>query len=126
MTVIPLPRHGQWVGDARGEGRSVRVTAHDEAGLLNLSLWRHGACVGTVRLLPDDVATLMSGLAEGLAQMARAVPVDERRSEDRLQELERRLAALEERRPEPRASFAPRVALTGWVRSAIGYRPRGR
>ena len=124
MTVIPLPRHGQWVEDPRGEGRSVRVSAHDEAGLLNLSIWRHGACVGTVRLRPDDVATLMTGLADGLAQMAhRPTPVDERGSEDRLHELERRLAALEERRPAP---FAPRVALTGWVRSAIGYRPRGR
>jgi hypothetical protein len=70
MTVIPLPRHGQWAWDFRGEGRAVRVSAHAEVGVLNVSLWREGICVGTVRLLPTDVATLVSGLSEGLAELA--------------------------------------------------------
>jgi hypothetical protein len=122
MTVIPLPRHGQWIEDIRGDGRSVRVSAHDEAGLLNLSIWRHGTCVGTVRLLPEDVATLVGGLSEGLAQMIRRPTGEDDAAHDRIEQLERRLADLETRVPAGRAAFAPHVALAGWVRSAIGYR----
>jgi hypothetical protein len=125
MTVIPLPRHGQWIEDLRGEGRSVRVSAHDEAGLLNLSIWRHGTCVGTVRLLPEDVATLVGGLSDGLARMTRRTTSgDDDVASGRIEQLERRLADLETRVPPGRAAFAPHVALAGWVRSAIGYRRR--
>ena len=70
MTVVRLPVRGQWAWDVRGEGRAVRISAHVEAGLVNLSVWRHDTCVGTVRLLPDEVANLVAGLTEGLAQMA--------------------------------------------------------
>jgi hypothetical protein len=70
MTVIPLPRHGQWAWDLRGQGRGVRVSAHADEGLLNVSLWREGTCVGTAQLLPADVAKLLSGLSEGLAEIA--------------------------------------------------------
>jgi hypothetical protein len=54
MTVIPLPRRGSWVFDLRGEGPGVRVPAHADAGLLDVSLWTVGACVGTARPLPGD------------------------------------------------------------------------
>ena len=64
MTVIPLPRHGQWAWDLRGEGRGVRISTHVDVGVMNLSLWRDGACVGTAQLLPADVAKLASGLAD--------------------------------------------------------------
>jgi hypothetical protein len=70
MTVIALPRHGQWAWDLRGEGRGVRVSAHADEGLLNVCLWREGTCVGTAQLLPADVANLVSGLTEGLAEIA--------------------------------------------------------
>ena len=70
MTVIPLPRHGQWAWDLRGQGRGVRASAHADDGLLNVSLWREGTCVGTAQLLPADVAKLVSGLSEGLAEIA--------------------------------------------------------
>jgi hypothetical protein len=98
MTVVRLPVRGQWAWDVRGEGRAVRISAHVEAGLVNLSVWRHDTCVGTVRLLPDEVANLVAGLTEGLAQMT--VPpaaVENTRSGDaaRLRELEQRLTRLE-------------------------------
>lgn len=66
----PLQRPGWWVADQRGEGRGVRVSAHDEAGLVVLSTWRAGTCVSTVRLRPDEAADLVSGLAEALASLA--------------------------------------------------------
>lgn len=61
---------GWWVADQRGEGRGVRVSAHAEAGFLVLSTWKSGTCSGTVRLLPDEAADLVAGLAEALARLA--------------------------------------------------------
>jgi hypothetical protein len=61
---------GRWVSDLRGERRGARVSAHVEAGFLVLSTWKSGECVGTVRLLPDEAASLIAGLAEGLALLA--------------------------------------------------------
>jgi hypothetical protein len=104
-TVVRLPVRSQWAWDVRGEGRAVRISAHVEAGLVNLSVWRHDTCVGTVRLLPAEVANLVAGLSEGLAQMTRP-PTDDRAGRDadarRLRELEQRLTRLESRvRPSP-------------------------
>ena len=97
-TVVRLPVRGQWAWDVRGEGRAVRISAHVESGLVNLSVWRHDTCVGTVRLLPSEVANLMTGLSEGLAQLAREPRDDGSDSEARrLQEMEQRLAVLESR-----------------------------
>jgi hypothetical protein len=97
MTVIPLPRHGQWAWDLRGEGRGVRISAHVDVGMLNLSLWRGGTCVGTAQLLPADVAKLASGLTEGLAEIAAQPGADASgvRDPQRVHELELRLAQVE-------------------------------
>ncbi|TFV71060.1 hypothetical protein E4P39_19100 [Blastococcus sp. CT_GayMR19] len=95
-TVVRLPVRGQWAWDVRGEGRAVRISTHVESGLVNLSVWRHDTCVGTVRLLPSEVANLMTGLSEGLAQLAREPREDGSDSEARrLREMEQRLAVLE-------------------------------
>jgi hypothetical protein len=118
MTVIPLPRHGQWAWDSRGEGRGVRVSAHVDVGLLNVSLWREGICVGTAQLLPADVAKLVSGLSGGLAEIAAQPPVHEAAAPERLQELEQRLAEVEARLGSP----ARRV--TRSVRTALAERRR--
>lgn len=67
----PLQSPGRWIPDERGEGRGVRVSAHAEAGFLVLSTWKSGACVGTVRLLPDEAAELVGGIAEGLSRLAK-------------------------------------------------------
>ena len=121
MTVIPLPRHGQWAWDLRGQGRGVRVSAHADAGLLNVSLWREGTCVGTAQLLPADVAKLVSGLSEGLAEIAAQAPVHDAAPE-RLRELEQRLADVESRlAPPARRTMADRAQA---VRTAIIERTR--
>lgn len=66
------PAQGRWVPDPRGDGRGVRVSTHVEAGFLVLSTWKSGVCVSTVRLLPDEAASLVSGLAEALVELAGA------------------------------------------------------
>ncbi len=99
-TVARLPVRGQWAWDVRGEGRAVRISAHVEAGLINLSVWRHDTCVGTVRLLPAEVANLVTGLTEGLAHMTRERADARDGSGDdarRMRELEARLVRLESR-----------------------------
>lgn len=69
---LPLTSPGRFVADRRGEGRGVRVSAHADGGFLVLSTWKSGTCVGTVRLLPDEAAALVAGLAEGLGALASA------------------------------------------------------
>jgi hypothetical protein len=118
MTAVALPAHAHWAWDARGGGRAIRVSTHTESGLLNLSLWRDDTCVGTARLRPDEAATLVAGITEGLAELAarpRVVGPDA----STLAELERRLARLER----PPLWRQATDAVTGWaVRKAARAR----
>ena len=124
MTVIPLPRHGQWAWDLRGQGRGVRVSAHADAGLLNVSLWREGICVGTAQLLPVDVAKLVSGLSEGLAVIAAQPPVQTGAADptQRIQDLEQRLADVESRLAPPRRAVERAAAVARSARTALTAR----
>lgn len=81
LTVVPkavtiadmrpqLSPHGRWIADQRGEGRAVRVSSHVEGGFLVVSTWKEDTCVATVRLLPEEAALLVGGLAEGLGRLA--------------------------------------------------------
>ena len=85
------------------EGRAARVATHLEAGLIVLSVWRAGACVGTVRLPPQAAADLVAGLADGLAYLAEAGFSESPGSDEdqslaqRVQALDRRLSQLEAR-----------------------------
>ncbi len=125
MTVIPLPRHGQWAWDLRGEGRAVRVSAHADVGVLNVSIWREGRCVGTAQLLPADVVKLVSGLSEGLAEIAGPRPVRGANVPERLHELEQRLATVESRLDPPRRSTVARVeVLARSARAALAAQRR--
>lgn len=66
--VTPLPLHGDVFADARGGGRVMRLSWHDEDEVLVLSLWRGDTCAGTFRLTRDQAAHLIAALADGLAQ----------------------------------------------------------
>jgi hypothetical protein len=70
MSVLPFPSRAHWAWDARGHDRAVRVSPHPQENVVNLSVWREDVCVGTVRLRPADVAVLIAGLADGLADLA--------------------------------------------------------
>ena len=120
MRPVALPAHGHWAWDSRGGGRAVRVSTHLESGLLNLSLWREDTCVGTVRLRPDEAATLIAGLTDGLAELA-ARPRSAGPDAATLAELESRLARLEDTPPPRWRQTAD--AVTGWaVRKAARAR----
>ena len=95
MSVLPFQPRGRWAWDARGHDRAVRVSPHPDVNVVNLSVWRDDLCVGTVRLLPDEVSALVAGLTDGLVELARrpaapsATVVD---LEDRLSRVESQLA----------------------------------
>jgi hypothetical protein len=65
--VVALPSSGEIIPDQRGGGRWMRVTWHDEVGVVVLSLWRETGCVGTVRVDRSQVPALVTALVDGLA-----------------------------------------------------------
>lgn len=67
--VTTLPTHGEVFLDARGGDRSMRLSWHHETGpdgVVVLSLWRSGLCVGSFRLRSREVPLLIDALARGL------------------------------------------------------------
>ena len=64
--VRPLPETGSIFLDARGGDRALRVSWHQEAGLVVLSLWRDNVCSGSFRLAVDDVPDFIEVLRSGL------------------------------------------------------------
>ncbi len=72
--VLTLPTGGVAVHDARGQHRWMRVTWHDDAGLVVLSVWRDGSCVATMRVARADVPALVTALVDGLAEAPAAPP----------------------------------------------------
>lgn len=120
-TVVRLPVRGRWAWDARGDRRAVRVSPHASENVVNLSVWRDDICVGTVRLPPEEVSALVTGLTEGLADLAErpvAAPAP-------VHDLEARLARLEARLAEPAwRTTAARVLRS--VRDAVPPIGRGR
>ncbi len=64
----PLPESGSIHLDARGGDRALRISWHQEAGLVVLSLWRDNVCTGSVRLAVDEVPDVIEVLRAGLDQ----------------------------------------------------------
>ena len=89
----PLFTSGRWIADQRGEGRGARVSAHVEGGFLVLSTWKEDSVVATVRLLPDEAAALVAGVADGLSRLAEREPEGDLTR--RMSAMEARLVALE-------------------------------
>jgi hypothetical protein len=65
-TARPLPAAGEIFLDARGGDRALRVSWHQESGLVVLSLWRENVCAGSFRLAVDEVPALIALLRRGL------------------------------------------------------------
>jgi hypothetical protein len=64
--VRPFPEAGSIFLDARGGDRAMRVSWHEEAGVIVLSLWRDNLCAGSFRLAIDEVPDLIQLLRAGL------------------------------------------------------------
>jgi hypothetical protein len=66
--VRPLPETGSIFLDARGGDRALRVSWHQESGLVVLSLWRDNLCAGSFRLEIGEVPELIDMLRAGLVR----------------------------------------------------------
>jgi hypothetical protein len=66
--VRPLPETGSIFLDARGGDRALRVSWHQDAGMVILSLWRENVCAGSFRLAIDEVPDLIQMLQAGLVR----------------------------------------------------------
>lgn len=86
MAVVrPLPPSGSMFFDTRGGGRALRVSWHQEADVVVLSLWRDNLCTGSFRLTVEEVPALIEVLRAGLDRAyddatQRVAQVDELRS----------------------------------------------
>ena len=65
--LLALPARGEILADSRGGGRWMRVTWHDEADVVVLSIWHETSCVSTFRLRRSEVPLLVHALVDGLA-----------------------------------------------------------
>jgi len=52
--------------DARGDDRGLKVSWHQEAAVVVLSVWRDNVCAASFRLAIDEVPDLIALLREGL------------------------------------------------------------
>jgi hypothetical protein len=66
LPATPLPRAGEIYLDARSPSRALRVSWHEEAGVVVLSLWRANVCVSTFQLPVEEVPDLVDVLRAGL------------------------------------------------------------
>ena len=66
LPATPLPRAGEIYLDARSPSRALRVSWHEEAGVVVLSIWRENVCVSTFQLAIDEVPDLIDVLRAGI------------------------------------------------------------
>lgn len=70
MNVVPMRAGSAWLGDARGDGRTLRVSSHGEQGLITVSAWRDHVCTSSVQLSPHEAADLIAALSHAVAECA--------------------------------------------------------
>lgn len=66
--IRPLPVRGDVFLDTRGQGRTMRLSWHEDHGVLVLSLWREGVCTGSFRLARRDLPWLLYAVARGFVE----------------------------------------------------------
>ena len=77
----PLPETGSIFLDARGHDRALRISWHQEAAVVVLSLWRDNLYTGSFRLavdeVPDLIDLLRAGLDKSFASVYRPDPLED-------------------------------------------------
>lgn len=61
--IFPMPTVGDVFTDVRGDDRRMRVSYHEDAGVVVVSLWADTVCRGTFRLAAGDVTRLAAVLS---------------------------------------------------------------
>lgn len=72
--LLPLPRVGDVFDDARGGDRTMRVSHHQERGILVISIWSGGTCRASFQVAADEVPRL--ALLLGYAAAEKPLPLD--------------------------------------------------
>jgi hypothetical protein len=67
-------RHRVFIEDARHNGSYLRATWHPDRRVFVLSTWNGDVCTGAVQLPAAEAAELVGLVADGLGELARAVP----------------------------------------------------
>ena len=62
MSVSPVPAQGAVVMGRDRAGRALRISSHPEFSRVVLSLWDGNRCIGTLRLMPQDVPDVVHAL----------------------------------------------------------------
>ncbi|MDP9417681.1 MAG: hypothetical protein M3P48_07605 [Actinomycetota bacterium] len=70
--VVAFPAAGAVFFDARGAERAMRISSHEEAGVLVLSLWRDDLCAATFRLPIEHAASFVAAVVDLVATPRRA------------------------------------------------------
>ena len=68
--LLPLPRVGDLFADVRGDDRTMRISRHEEQGLVVVSLWAGKVCRASFRLSVDEVPRLIEALDGRTPQLA--------------------------------------------------------
>jgi len=58
--LLPFPKDSEVFADVRGEDRTMRVTRHDESGVVVVSMWIGKLCRASFRLPVDDLPRLVA------------------------------------------------------------------
>jgi hypothetical protein len=57
--VLPMPAFGDLFTDVRGDDRTMRISYHEDRGVVVLSLWAGTLCRGSFRLATEDLGDLI-------------------------------------------------------------------
>jgi hypothetical protein len=73
-----MPRFGDVFDDVRDNGRTMRISCHEDQGTVVVSLWQNALCRGSFRLAAADLGRFMSALTEmSVPLTATTRPADE-------------------------------------------------
>ena len=62
--VYPMPTMGDVFTDVRGDGRTMRVSYHENREVIVVSLWAGATCRGSFQLAADEVTRLAALLSQ--------------------------------------------------------------
>lgn len=70
--IAPLPAAGAVFFDERDDGRTLRLSWHEDTATFVVSLWRGNSCVGSCRLAAADAPRFIHSMTTALAANAGA------------------------------------------------------
>ncbi|MEU8230092.1 hypothetical protein AB0C12_10870 [Actinoplanes sp. NPDC048967] len=62
--VLPMPTVGDVFQDVRGDDRTMRVSYHQDRGVMVVSLWAGPVCRGSFRLAAEEIGRLAALLSD--------------------------------------------------------------